>query len=128
MRCHGGNGGGTVPAGYRPQDGPVLLQLAGAGLGVTHDDPVDKRPHRVFSSVDEMTGKAGQDRITAASCELAVESERQGDELVETTGLPGLALCLRLVNKPFQTLYVGGPDPHRTQLNDGWFNNLASVQ
>jgi hypothetical protein len=126
--CHGGNGGGAVPPGYGPQDGPVFFQLAGAGLRVTHDDPVNKRPQRVFSSVDEVTGEAGQDRIATASSQLAVEGERKGDELVQTTWLRGLALCLRLVNEPFQTLDVGGPDPHRTQLNDGWFNDLTSVQ
>jgi hypothetical protein len=31
--------------------------------GVTHDDPVDKRPDRVFGSVDEVTGRACQDGI-----------------------------------------------------------------
>jgi hypothetical protein len=48
--------------------------------------------------------------------------------LVQTTWLPRLALRLRFVNEPFQALDVGGPYPQRTQLNDGWFNDLASVQ
>jgi hypothetical protein len=46
------------------------------GLGVTNDDPINERPQRVFSSVDEVTGEAGQDRIATASSQLAVKGER----------------------------------------------------